>query len=246
MLKQIGIFENLSICNHNTQTRSPKNCFSSEWFIWLQKLTNLRIKEAGKQRSISEAERALLIEEPLIKSKLTYKQVRNLLNLSTSCRFNGLNYWEEKKKGDELKAENKTLFEATFFHKLRKCYADSGLSLFWDRDRSDCTRLDDIGYALSVFKSDSEIESYLKGQGLEQAIIESILNISFSGFLHLSTSAIKQLNPLLEKGFGYSDAVSLLGFSNNKLQKNKGASLPRLSRNEIMNPVVSEPRALKL
>jgi CRISPR-associated endonuclease Csn1 len=107
-------------CTFETdEKRAPKASYSAERFVWLTKLNNLKISEQGTERALTEQERLQLIEVPFQSSKITYKQIRDKLDISDSAYFNGLSYDKKKNGEDKTKAEEAIFFEAKYFHALR-------------------------------------------------------------------------------------------------------------------------------
>ncbi len=181
--------------------RAPKSCYTAEYFVWLTKLNNLRIAGIGAQRAITDEERYQLIRLPYKYKKVTYKQLRNALALEEGEKFVGLDY------SGMNKPENSTLFEAKAYHGLQKVYKDAGLETAWEQDKEDAPKLDLLGYAQTVFKEDDEARIWLQEKGVETEIIEAVLHISFSQFLHLSLAALRKINPMMEKGLRYDEAA---------------------------------------
>jgi CRISPR-associated endonuclease Csn1 len=69
--------------------------------------------------------------------------------------------------------------------------------------------LDNIGYALTVYKNDEKRIKYLKENtsNLSDEAINELLNLSFSKVGNLSLKAMKKIIPELEKGLTYDKAV---------------------------------------
>lgn len=219
--------------------RAPKASYSAERFLWLIKLNNLRLYHNGETHQLTDQQRALVLDLPFIKAKLTYKQLRKLLNLPSDHTFNGLRYPVGDKPGKD--PETATLFEATAFHSLRKAYTAHGLQLEWSRDQANKARLDQIAYALSVFKDDKESTAWLLAQGIEKAVIEAVLNVSFSQFIKLSIKALLNIIPFMEVGQRYDTAVVSAGYGHHSHHPNvtKQKYLPRFDNELFTNPVVA-------
>jgi len=168
----------LGNCTFESQEhRAPKASFSAEQFVWYTKLNNLRVIGDGESVGLTNQQRNVLIEMPFIQARLTYKQVRKVLNLNEDQTFKSLNY----QTGDEAKdPEVASLFEAKAYHAIRKAYISAGLTLEWDKDKSDERTLNNIAYALSVFKDDAESRPWLLERWVSKPIIEAVLNLSFS------------------------------------------------------------------
>jgi CRISPR-associated endonuclease Csn1 len=222
------------------ELRAPKAGYTSERFIWLGKLNNLKIVGDGNPRPLTDEERKAVIELPFETSKLTFNQIRAKLNLTQNQRFNLLSY-RNGKKGDDKDPEKKTFFEATFFHKLCKAYSDAGLDSQWERDKANPGgKLDTLGYALTVFKEDSKSREYLRANGVDDAIIEAALTESFEKFIHLSQKALNKILPFMEDGQRYDEAANSAGYNHNQPipTAERKPSLSAPDRNSIRNPVV--------
>lgn len=219
--------------------RAPKASHSAERFVWLTKLNNLRISGMGETRALIAEERQQLLPMPFDQAKLTYKQVRKSLELPEQMRFVGLRYPGSHDSGKN--PEDGALFEAKAFHTLRKAYEGAGLNLEWQRDRQNSDRLDNIAYALTVFKEDDEAREWLTEREIEQTIIEAVLNESFSDFVRLSIKALRNILPHMEGGQRYDEAVQLAGYAHHSqlFRPDKTRYIPRFGKQFITNPVVS-------
>lgn len=153
--------------------KAAKNTYSAERFVWLTRLNNLRILHNGEERALDEAERKLLLDEPYKKSKLTYTQVRKLLDMPQDAVFKGLRYGKDS---DSLKAENSTLMEMKAYHAIRKVLERAGLKTEWQGLAVQPEKLDAIGSAFSLYKTDKDIE-----QALSQAISSEALSTLLMG-----------------------------------------------------------------
>lgn len=235
-----GLLKMLGKCTFEPdEFRAPKASYSVERFIWLTKLNNLRINNLGEIRALSDKEREVIANFPFQKTKITYKQVRKELDIADTARFIGLRYpsTNDGSKDPELS----TLFEAKAFHSLRKLYDGAGLKSEWARDSQNPEKLNDLAYALTVFKEDNESRLWLNNQNIEDSIIEATLDISFSSFVRLSIKAIKRILPYMEQGMRYDEAVQAAGYvhHSNIHKQNKKKYIPRFSRDSIPNPVVA-------
>jgi CRISPR-associated endonuclease Csn1 len=218
--------------------RAPKAGFTSERFVWLGKMNNLKVVSQGRSRPLSAAERSLLVDLPFRRAKLTFKQARAVLELDPSDRFNLLSY-RSSAKNSERDPESEVLFEAKSFHALRQAYEAAGLDDLWARDSLDAGRVDALAYALTCFKEDTESRVWLGERGVEDPIVEAVLEKSFDGFLRLSTKAITALLPYLEAGQRYDEAAVSAGYHHSeRAQGSKAGRLPAPDREVIRSPVV--------
>jgi len=66
------------------ELRAPKHSFTNERRTWLETLNNLRIKRSGrKEETLTAPERDALLDLPYTLSKVTFKQVREILREKT-------------------------------------------------------------------------------------------------------------------------------------------------------------------
>lgn len=220
--------------------RAPKACYTSERFVWLSRLNNLRVGPPGNLRTLDSHEHRQLIDLPFMQAKVTYEQVRKLLDLPRHERFNSLSYRRKKETDDELAPEKATFFEAKAFHKLRKAYKNADLDTQWQRDALDPDRLDDLAYAQTAYKDDAEARKWLRERGVENDVIEAVLVVSFDKFQHLSLKAMRKLLPHLEAGLRYDEAVQAAGYEHHSqfAYAAKSRYLPTIGKDDFTNPVV--------
>jgi CRISPR-associated endonuclease Csn1 len=226
------------------QYRAPKACHSAERFIWLTKLSNTRIHCHTGTRKLTDSERELLIDYPFFgtKTRLSYQQARKILKLSDDETFVGVT----SQKGSDLEKakdpEAKIFFEAKHFHQLRKVYLKADLQKAWEKDCIDRNKLDNIGYALSVFKEDNASREWMLEQQIEPEIIEAVLELSFSTFINLSLKALNKILPNMQHGYSYDEAIAITPEYRHHSQLNKDTVkshyLPKFNKDDIRNPVV--------
>lgn len=228
-------------CTFETsEFRAPKASHTAERFLWLTRLNNLRISGHGEVRALNTEERQALLQLPFTQAKLTYKQVRKAIGLTDDIRFASLDYWRKRKEDNELAAEDATLFEAKAFQALRKVYEADGLKTEWQRDAANPDRLDDLAYAETVFKDDKEASEWMLAHSIEPAIVEAVLDVSFSDFIRLSVKALRKIIPFMESGQRYDEAVRSAGYAHHSqsIAHNRSRTIPRLSKEDFPNPVV--------
>ncbi len=233
------LLEMVGYCSlEKDQFRAPKASYSAQRFVWLTKLNNLRISSQGDIRALTNKEHHLLLNQPFTrKGKLTYQQVRKALSLEDHERFIGLRYPHSKQDKDP---ECGILFEAKDYQTLRKAYEKFGLTLEWARDSQNPERLDDLAYALSVFKEDDKAREWMSARGIEESICEAVLCESFSTFMRLSLKALRKLIPHMKMGMRYDEAVIAAGYQHHsQINANeKSRYIPRPNREQLTNPVV--------
>lgn len=236
----------LNLIGHCTfeskEKRTPKAGYSFERFMWLQKLNSITVYESGfSRRRLTDAEKDVVREEPYRKggNKFTYKQLRTLLEkqlgFASDAKFVGLTYGNN----DVEAVEKATVVELKAYQQIRKAYEKVGLKDQWQKLSFDHEKLDGIGYALTVYKTDEDITRELKEKGLPDSEIELLLGLSFQKVGHLSLTAIQKLLPHLEQGLRYDEAASA-EYENHRAKVEAKASklLPPISKEDIRNPIV--------
>ncbi|MFC3874998.1 type II CRISPR RNA-guided endonuclease Cas9 [Neisseria musculi] len=237
-LQDGAVLKMLGHCTFEPQEyKAAKHTYSAESFIWLTRLNNLRILHNGEERALNEHERKLLLDEPYKKAKLTYKQVRKILDLPDSAVFKGLRYGKSE---DGLKAESGALMEMKAYHKIRTVLEKAGLKGEWENRIRNPEVLDAIGTAFSLYKTDNDIQTALADLALPEKVLEALLKgIGFDKFIQLSLSALRKILPLMEQGLRYDEACTKV-YGNHygaKIQQNS-LVLPVIDGNDIRNPVV--------
>ncbi|MGR5537070.1 type II CRISPR RNA-guided endonuclease Cas9 [Vibrio campbellii] len=232
-----------------TERRSPKACYSSERFAWLTELNNIRlIGIDGQKRQLTETERLAIIELPYTQAKVNFDQLRQNLNLDESTKFNRVRL---KKRQSLREAEEKTIcFEAKYFHRTKKAYRNHKLEQQWESARCNIDLLDTIAYAMTVYKIDDEAVNYMLSKGISELEANAALDLNFTEFTKLSKRAIRTILPYLEQGLRYDEACLAAGYHHSPQapEDMKLASIPKLEKDEIQNPVVYRAvnRAIKL
>lgn len=189
------------------ELRAAKSSFSFQYFDLLQAVNHIRIVSDDATRDLRPDERQKVLDAAFKTDGLTFKKIRAVLELSDGDRFKNVYYrsddkeeWESKTKFQHLRA----------YHEMRKKFDKLNKGHINSISRSD---LDEVGYALTVYKTDDNIVSYLKEHtSLEQAEIDSVLMMpSFSKFGHISVKACKAIIPGLENGLTYDKACEKAG-----------------------------------
>ncbi len=201
------------------EKRAAKASHSFELFRFWEKLNHLRIQTAATSRALSPSESELILREAL-QRELTYHQIRTLLNLDDSERFNDLSYAASRGKATdadkpEQVALNKLVEKKAFahfkaYHLLRRALdkASEGRILNLDFET-----LDAIGDTLSCYKQAETVREKLELLPLSTEDINALMDVpSFSGFAHLSCLACRKLLPFLHQGYNYDAACTAAGY----------------------------------
>ncbi|QRF23183.1 type II CRISPR RNA-guided endonuclease Cas9 [Alicyclobacillus sp. TC] len=219
------------------EKRAPRSSYSFERFQLLTKVLNLRIyrqnDDGGRYLSeLTEDERSRIIQCAYEQTKITYSKLRKLLGMQDVDTFSGLTYGTNRARE---KTEDAVFVELKFYHDVRKALQHADMSI---QDIPHET-LDQIGWILSVWKSDDNRRIELSKLGLSDNVIKELLALNGVKFGHLSFKAIRKILPFLENGYGYDEACKLAGYQfqgQEELQKQK--LIPPMDEGEVTNPVV--------
>lgn len=193
------------ICTFEKEAEEPrafKACYTFEYFKLLQDLNHIRITSDGyPSRNLMPDERNRLVSLAMKKGDLNYSHLRKELSLSEAERFNTVRY-SDKAIDD---AEKKTKFqEMQSYHKLRKALDGVAKGYITTLPHE---LLDDIAEKLSLYKSDERRIRELSDLGLDHAVIQALLPLSFSKAGNLSLKAMRKMIPYLEHGDNYNEAA---------------------------------------
>ncbi|CAN5405526.1 type II CRISPR RNA-guided endonuclease Cas9 [soil metagenome] len=218
--------------------RAPKSSWTAERFVWMTRLNNLRIVENGSRRELTDDERAAIIDLPYEQKEVKYKSVRirlkKLTGFSDAARFVGLTYGNTEKD-----PEASSLIGLRGWHTIKATLESAGQGSLWQELSINHDRLDQLVLALTLYKTDDEISSNLKAQGITDEAIEALLDISFTGFIQLSTKALHKIVPYMEAGKRFDEACADAEYHHSKVAKeNRQKLLPPIPKEEIRNPVV--------
>lgn len=225
------------------EPRAPKNSYTFERFMLLQKINNISIITDRDDFKITDEQRKLITEMAYNQAEIKYSQLRKVLGLLAGDRFRQLNYYDKNKDLSEQelvkKIEEKTKFvKLEGWHKIRLACKQNNFSDKFNLIVQNPELQNIIADALVRNKDDEGIKKYLFDRNIDEDIINAVLLVNFTKFGHLSYKAMDKLIPELEKGYGYTEACYNLGFKEEKKILNE--KLPTLSREEqsILNPVV--------
>lgn len=224
----------------NGEKRAPKNSWTAERFTLLQKLNNIEIIHDGIRRSLSETERQAIINLAYSREKVEYSRIRKELNLPEEARFAGTGLQYRKRRGEEdLSCEKSTFVSLKGYHSLRKVLEPAGL---WEEVKDNHDLLDDLAFALTVYKTEDDIRQYLEQRGVREEIINVLAAPdapSFSGVIHLSIKAARNILPYLEQGLKYHEACERAGYNHYAPgpESQRHGKLPPIDRQQITSPV---------
>ena len=227
--------------------RAPKNSYTFERFMLLQKVNNLNIKIDGEKSEISKEQKEEIVKLAYKQSEVKYSQVRKLLDLPNNARFNDLNYTLKIKNKEEVseeeivkKVETQRFIKLEGWHKIRLALKANNKEEKFKLIEDNPELQNILADALIRNKTDESIIEYLKKQNIDEDLIEAALKINFSKVGHLSYKAMKKIIPELEKSYVYDKACANAGYEfkgNGNTPQYKLLPVSELD-DAILNPVV--------
>lgn len=210
------------------EPRAPKDSPSAVEFIALGKIINemqYLKKKTGEiyNKNIVNS----LLSSVLENGEISYKTLRQILNLASEIKFRDLEY-------DKKNAESKKFIEFKKYKAFKKAFGD-------DYNKFE-KELDNIATDLAIIKDKNELNKKLQKYKLDSALIEALSKINFSGFVNFSLKAINIILPKL-KEYKTLDEAKEEAKSENKIpskQNELNNSLPPIKDYEpyLANPVV--------
>jgi CRISPR-associated endonuclease Csn1 len=219
------------------QLRAAKHSYTAERFVLLQKINNLKLLLSGGKTGLTEEQRQKILRLAYDRAELKYAQIRKELVIPDEWQFAGLSYY---RKGEAVNPETAKFVALDGFHKLKKAITDRAGKTAWGNIAENIDRLDDLAFALTFFKTDEDIQKYLREKEIPDEIIQAVLTVSFEKVQHLSIKAMRKVIPYLETGLSYGDACEKAGYCHwspaGDHEKHK--YLPPITKAEMRNPVV--------
>ncbi|MBQ9673623.1 MAG: type II CRISPR RNA-guided endonuclease Cas9 [Ruminococcus sp.] len=211
------------------EIRAVKATYSFEYFNLLSKVNSIKILSSKEKRTLTKEERDKIISLAFNKKAISYASIRKELELSDSEYFN-ISYGNKNQDIDKIEKKTKFTY-LNAYHTFKKAYGNAYIS--WSLDKKN-----QLAYALTVYKNDNKIISYLNEKGFDKTEIEVALRLpSFTKTCNLSVKALNKIIPYLEQGMLYNEAcLSAFKADDSNKRKFLPANAPEL--NEIKNPVV--------
>lgn len=228
-------------CKFDHLPRAPKCAPSSEIFVFLERLLNLRYKTLGDYEKLDSSQIKEILELAKIKDKVTYKDIAKVINKSNIVfkdnKLSKKDYAkcidEFKKKYDieefdfnELTDEAKNNYnELLNKKKLDNVFGELKIySVFrknftkwnkdeWEKIKDNFKLLDEIAVILTDCKLNEDIKNEIeKSEIIDNNYYEIITNLpNLKDHLMLSLDLIYKLIPLMLEGNRYDEAMNLLG-----------------------------------
>ncbi|ELW2739241.1 type II CRISPR RNA-guided endonuclease Cas9 [Campylobacter jejuni] len=211
------------------EKRAAKNTISACEFVALGKVVNL-LKSIEKDIGIVYEKDSIneIMSIILDKTSISYKKIRDILNLPQEINFKGLDYSKNN-------IENSKLVDLKKLNEFKKALGDGFANL--DKDI-----LDSIATDITLTKDTATLKEKLKNYNVLNAEqIEKLSELVFNDHINLSLKALKQIIPLMYEGKRYDEACELCNFTIAKNQE-KSEYLPLFEKTrfakDISSPVV--------
>jgi len=212
--------------------RASKALYSSEMFVARGILVNLRLKEPNNDeyRALAKEEIELLLQEAH-NQKVTKTVAKKILNISSKSKF----------KEDEEDTQKHIVYLESFL-KMKEKIDDEVLfeKLFDDLELYEKI-IDLLTYEKSLKRRKEKLNDFLVESQLsndeQNDIFDKVIYLSFSGYLNISTEAVKKILPYLENGYRVDQAILEQDM---KIEVEPQLFLPPLKDTPLMipNPIV--------
>jgi CRISPR-associated endonuclease Csn1 len=212
------------------QKRAARRAPSFETFRFLSRLTNLKLAVGrAPERSLTTEEIARAVRGfGESKKTITFKSLRETLDLDPNARFSGI----AKEKESTLDVATRTGGAAYGTKTLKDALGDAP----WRSLLRTPEKLDRIAEILSFREDMNSIRTGLDEIGLESVIVEALMQAAANGDFkdftraaHISALAARNIAPGLLEGLMYSEACARVDYDH--------AARPSVSLEQIGSPV---------
>lgn len=254
-----NIIEMVGNCQfEQDEKRAPKACFSSETFIALSKLNNIKYVRNTQEHSLDKEQIQKIMSLALMRKtktfNITFATLRKELSLGDDIRFNFVKYksiddYQEIEKTEKIKE-----LEFRAYHELKSIICESVGEITWNNLVTNIQLLDEIAIVLTYNKTDDTIKealhkcfkscshNFLHSEVIQiiSALIEN--GVSFEKNINLSLKALYKIIPHLKSALQYDKACSVAGYNHSAKITQRSLKLKTIQEigldNELTNPVV--------
>ncbi|OQW72124.1 MAG: type II CRISPR RNA-guided endonuclease Cas9 [Proteobacteria bacterium ST_bin14] len=196
-----------------TEKRTARFAPSFERFRLLSRLINLRLQSGRVERALNPGELALCIEGFGKTKGISFKAIRNRLDLDANTRFAGVAKHDEK-HDVAARTGSAAAGTAAFIKALQTVGEIEARTLL-----SECSKLDRAAEIITFNEDTSAIKAGLAGTGLSSEAQDAIVKAidagdfdHFKGAAHISAKAARNIIPGLMQGLVYSEACEAVGY----------------------------------
>lgn len=252
-------------CKFDQKPRAPKCAPSSELFVALTTLINMRYKDGRKDeyKSFESEEIQKIIEIAKTQDNVTYAKIFKELGIENGI-VKGISATNkekaaaikayEKKYGSfkELSDEQLACYDLLKISEINKRIAinfknysiirksfttNLGLEK-WSEIKDNYELLDLIVKILTDYKLDEDVEKAVKENNINEIYLDTIKSLpNFKDHMMLSSEILRDLNNLMIKGLGYDEAMTQLRYNHSdfNFEKEKEDLLIPINQDEELN-----------
>ncbi|HXY99491.1 MAG TPA: type II CRISPR RNA-guided endonuclease Cas9 [Stellaceae bacterium] len=224
------------------EKRAAKHSYSFELFRFLSRLTALRVQSSSGERPLTPLEIDAACKDFGAFRGMTFKRLRNRIELSGDQRFAGIAIEEESKRDIVARAGDL----AAGAYALRKVLGDIWRGLLATPDK-----LDHIAYVLSFREDINSIRAGFDEIGLDpiicDALMKGVQDGDFSDFRragHISAKACRKLIPHLKRGLVYSQACEAAGYDHAKPRETDPDKIGNPVARKALTEAIKQVRAI--
>lgn len=227
------------------EKRAPKEAPSSELFVALGKINNLKIIENNEERFLTKDEKQKLLDLLKNTKEVKYSTISKKIFKGTDIKFSNINYSKTTKKDNkgnikEINPEDEEFYSMKGWHKFKKAFNEEQ----WQYLCNDIPLFDKCVNVLACMKNDEAIEEGLKALGINQEFRNIFKKITTDKFLNLSFKALYKIIPYMFEGDIYNIACEKCGYDykdcGEQLVTKKGILLEAISQEKLTTvPVVN-------
>lgn len=195
------------------ERRAPKEAPSSEIFVALGRINNLKINENNDKRFLNADERNRLLELLKNTQKVKFQTISKKLFAESDIKFADIDYNKTVKNSKDgslkqINPEDVIFYEMKGWHKLKSLFSKEE----WDDLSQNLPHLDTIMNIIACEKNDEIITEKLKDLGICENNIKKLVTLTTDKFINLSLKALYKINPYLQDGLKYNDACEKSGY----------------------------------
>ncbi len=245
---RVDFSETAGKCYFDGEKRACKDDYSAQMFILLSSLNNLRYKtdEEGEYHKLSGNQIREVATKLVLRKDVKYTQLFKELGIDKVIRVKGLDLTKKQYKaaiqkyakknkieeGNPIPPENndelsdfikKETFDHVFFkgsefiYSLTKSLKNSA----YEKDKVGNENLyNSIAEILFKNKTDEKIKQACKDEGLSESLTSVVLEQdNASQTIDLSLPLCQKINPFMERGHRYDEAMKMAGYDHSSLKK---------------------------
>lgn len=227
------------------EKRAAKRGYSFELFRFLSRLNALRISARQVERALTAEEIARAADGFGTQRGMTFKRLRNILDLADAERFADIPFGEESKRDVVNRSTGNGAMQGV--SALRAAVGEAA----WKTLLATPDKLDRIAFVLTFRESAATIRRGLDEIGLPDGVADAVMagldQGAFSGFAgagHISARACRAIIPGLRAGLVYSDACAAAGYDHARRAETRVADIANPVARKALGEALKQVRAV--